>query len=171
MGGAVHALIGAAIGSLMKNKAGAFAAGVVSHAVADVLPHRDCSPAVEAPLMAAAVAMIAKWRGIDSPEFWGALGAIAPDAEHALLISGLIDADHEIFPTHIHDGKYHGPDSGERLSQVLIAAAACVVVMKRSGQPVSDEKAISVDKLLHDIDKNEKCVGPAEQNQLSLTER
>jgi hypothetical protein len=80
--------------------------------------------------MAAAMTAIAKLRGIDSPEFWGALGAIAPDTEHALLLAGLITSEQEIFPTHIHDGKYHGPDSGERLSQVLIAiAAVCITAI------------------------------------------
>jgi len=133
MGGAVHALIGAAIGSFMDNKIGAFTAGVASHVIADVLPHKDYDPAVEVGLMAAALAGIAKFRGVDSPEFWGAIGAIAPDTEHALMLSGLINADQEVFPTHIENGKYHGPDSGEQLSQWLIAlAAACVIAMKDS---------------------------------------
>lgn len=133
MGGAVHALIGAAIGSLLGNKPGAFAAGAASHLVADALPHRDHEPAVEVGLMAAAIAAVAKLRGVDSPEFWGAIGAITPDAEHALMLSGFITPEQEIFPTHIENGRYHGSDSGEHLSQALIAlAAACVVVMKDS---------------------------------------
>jgi hypothetical protein len=133
MGGAVHALIGAAIGSLLKNRGNAFAAGVVSHAVADILPHKDYGPEVEVPLMAAAIAAIGKWRGVDSPEMCGALGAILPDAEHALLLSGAITAEQEIFPTHIKDGIYHGADSGERISQLLIAAAAvCVLAVSSS---------------------------------------
>lgn len=130
MGGAVHALIGAAIGSIVKNKTGAFAAGLASHAVADAMPHKDCSAATEVALMATAIAAIAKWRGIDSPEFWGALGAIAPDTEHALLLAGLITNEQEIFPTHIDNGKYHGADCGERISQILIAlTAACITAL------------------------------------------
>lgn len=126
--GAVHASIGAAIGSLSRTKVGAFAAGVVSHLIADLIPHRDLPPKVEIPLMAAALTGIAAWRGVDSPELWGALGGIAPDAEHALLVPGLITTDQEVFPTHLKDGKYHGPDSGERWSQALIVLAAVAVV-------------------------------------------
>jgi hypothetical protein len=126
--GAVHASIGAALGSLSRTKAGAFAAGVASHLIADLIPHRDLPPKVEVPLMAAAIAGIAAWRGVDSPEVWGALGGIAPDAEHALLVPGLINTDQEVFPTHLKDGKYHGRDSGERWSQALIVLAAVAVV-------------------------------------------
>ncbi|MCE5321984.1 hypothetical protein LLG46_01575 [bacterium] len=130
MSGAVHALIGAAIGSLVKSKAGAFAGGVASHILADVLPHRDFDACVEVPLMAGTLAAIAKLNGIGSPEFLGALGAIVPDAEHALSIAGLITCEQKFFPTHINDGKYHGSDSGEHLSQTLIALiAACIVAV------------------------------------------
>ncbi len=121
-------MIGAAIGSLLKNKPGAFATGLVSHAAADMLPHKDVSPALDVPMMAATLAAIAKLKGIDSPEFWGAVGAVAPDAEHGLLMAGLIKPEQEIFPTHIDNGKWHGPRSGERMSQVLLAAAAVLVV-------------------------------------------
>ncbi|MCE5197956.1 MAG: hypothetical protein ABFD54_06750 [Armatimonadota bacterium] len=128
MGGAVHALIGAAIGSLVKNKPAAFAVGIASHAVADSIPHKDLKPALEAPLLVAALAAIGAWKGTDSPEFWGALGGVAPDCEHALEISGLITPKQKIFPTHINDGKYHGRENNERVSQYLLAAAAAVVV-------------------------------------------
>ena len=89
--GAVHAGVGAALGSLFKRRGSAFAAGVVSHLVADALPHKDFKPAIEVPLMAAAMAAIGKWRGVDSPEFWGAIGGITPDVEHAFLVAGVID--------------------------------------------------------------------------------
>lgn len=120
----VHACIGAGVGSFCENKGTAFVSGVVSHLIADMLPHKDLSPAVEVPLLLGALAGIAAWKGLDSPEFWGALGGVAPDSEHGLMIAGLIRADQEIFPTHITDGKYHGRESNERLSQLLIAVAA-----------------------------------------------
>ncbi len=127
--GAVHAGIGAALGVLFKKKTAAFAAGVVSHAVADALPHHDYPPKVEVPLMAGAMLLIGKLRGFDSPEFWGALGAIAPDTEHGLAAMGIGSFDHEIFPTHSSGAKRHGRRSNERLSQLAIAAASALVLL------------------------------------------
>jgi len=86
-------------------------------------------------MMGAAIAGIAKLRGVHSPEFWGAIGGVSPDSEHALLVSGVITPDQETFPTHINDGKHHGPDSNERLSQVMLAAAAiCFLVLHKSDE-------------------------------------
>lgn len=126
--GAVHAAIGACIGAFCKSKKSAYAAGVVSHIVADSLPHQDLSVKQEVPLLTGTMLAIAAWRGIDSPEFWGAAGGVSPDIEHGLAYLGITPQDKRIFPTHIFDGKYHGPESGERLSQVLIAAAAVGIV-------------------------------------------
>lgn len=106
--------------------------GVVSHLVADALPHKDLSVAAEVPLLLGTMAGIAAWKGLDSPEFWGAMGAVAPDFEHALLIAGVIGKEQEIFPTHIDDGKWHGAESNERWSQALIAIAALVAVALNS---------------------------------------
>lgn len=128
----MHAAIGAFIGSLFKNRGAAFVAGVVSHAVADAVPHRDFQPKIEVPLMAGALAGIAAWRGIDSPEFCGAMGAITPDAEHGLMLAGAIKPEQEVFPTHIQDGKYHGKDSGERWSQFLVAGVCLALVALRA---------------------------------------
>lgn len=128
MTGIVHAAIGAAVGSLVRSKPGAFAGGVLSHVVADALPHKDFDPKVEAVLIAAALAGLVEWKGTDSPAFWGAIGGILPDVEHALMLAGLIGAEQKIFPTHIQDGKHHGSDSGERLSQLVLLIAALSIV-------------------------------------------
>jgi hypothetical protein len=122
--GAVHATIGAAIGALCKRKSSAFVAGVISHVVADALPHHDFPPKVEVPLVAATVLLIGKFKGFDSPEFWGALGAIAPDSEHGLALALGTGFDHELFPTHMAGAKFHGCNSNERLSQLIMAAAS-----------------------------------------------
>lgn len=126
--GAVHAGIGAALGAILRKKSSAFLAGIASHLVADAIPHTDLPVKLELPLMAGTLACIAAWRGIDSPEFWGALGGIAPDAEHGLLVAGIITPDQEKFPTHIQSGKYHGRGSGERLSQLVIGLAAVATI-------------------------------------------
>jgi len=129
--GAVHACIGACVGSFFKNKGSALAAGVVSHAVADVIPHKDFDPVIEAPLLVATLWGIAKWRGVDSPEFCGAIGAISPDIEHGLGIVGLITNEQKVFPTHVSDGILHGPESDERWSQLIIATASLITVAVR----------------------------------------
>ena len=128
MTGAVHASIGAGTGRLLKNKSTAFLAGVASHLLTDALPHKDFSPKFEVPLTAGALLAIAMWRGIRSPEFWGAMGAVAPDVEHGFLIAGLIEPEQEIFPSHTDNGKLHGRESRERLSQFLLAGASLVAV-------------------------------------------
>ena len=126
--GAVHAIVGAAAGLLFKRKGAAFAAGVASHLITDALPHDDLDAKFEVPLLAATLMGIAKWRGIDSTEFWGALGGVAPDAEHGLLLAGLIEQEQEVFPTHIKGGIFHGRESGERWSQAIAAGATLVAI-------------------------------------------
>jgi hypothetical protein len=81
MTGFIHAAIGAAIGKFVRNKPLAFGLGVLSHGVGDVIPHHDLGVA-EAPLLAATMARIVQQHGWNSPQFWGALGAICPDFEH-----------------------------------------------------------------------------------------
>lgn len=128
--GSVHACIGAGVGSFTDEKLVAFAAGVVSHAVADAIPHRDLAPEHEAPLLLGTLAAIAYWKGLDSPEFWGALGGVLPDFEHALVVAGLMGPERVIFPTHIADGKWHGDDSGtERWSQLILSAVSLALVV------------------------------------------
>jgi len=132
MTGAVHACIGAALGSLTNDESAAFAAGVISHVIADACPHNDCSPAVEAPLVLGALAGIACWKGLDSPEFWGALGGVAPDLEHAFAYVGMMDPDKKAFPTHVDNGKWHGEKGEERWSQLILSAVSLALVALNS---------------------------------------
>lgn len=81
MTGFIHAAIGAAIGRAVRNKPLAFGLGVLSHGVGDLIPHHDLGVA-EAPLLAGTMARIVQQHGWNSPQFWGALGAICPDFEH-----------------------------------------------------------------------------------------
>lgn len=127
--GAVHVVLGAAVGGLTRNKSTAFLAGVISHALTDALPHKDYDPVVEIPLLGAALAGITIWKGADSPEFWGAVGGIAPDVEHALSVAGLIGPEHKIFPTHIQKGRYHGRESENRWSQAVVTAASLLALL------------------------------------------
>ena len=81
MTGFIHAAIGAAIGKYVRCKPLAFGLGVLSHGVGDVIPHHDLGVA-EAPLLAATLARIVQQHGWNSPQFFGALGAVCPDFEH-----------------------------------------------------------------------------------------
>lgn len=128
MTGAVHALVGAALGSFLDNKGSAFFTGVVSHAICDVIPHKDLTTDGEVGLMAAVMILLERWKGFDSEEFWGALGAICPDFEHGLSFLGITSDDLKIFPTHIENGKYHGKKSNEQISQLLIAIL-CIIIL------------------------------------------
>ncbi len=136
---AVHACVGAAVGRVFKRNNAAFAAGVASHLITDAMPHKDMNAKFEVPLLAVALFGIAKWRGVDSPEFWGALGGTAPDVEHGLLLAGLIDQEQEVFPTHVENGVFHGKESNERWSQAIAACASLAAIAlggaRRSGLP------------------------------------
>ena len=136
--GAVHAAVGAGVGSLCKNKSAAFVAGIVSHLIADAAPHKDFSMKIELPLVAGAMLAMGLWRGLDSPEFWGALGGIAPDIEHGLLVAGVIEMEDEVFPTHAENGKLHGAETNERWSQLLIAAASVLTIALTTRRGDSD---------------------------------
>ena len=127
---AVHAVVGAAVGKLAGSRGGAFAAGVATHLLGDLLPHKDFDPKVEAPLLAATLGLLA-WRcGVTSPEFLGAVGGVTPDVENAASVAGLIPRDAMRFPTHIGDGRFHGPKVRSAAPQ-LLGAALCLAYVLR----------------------------------------
>ena len=130
MTGSVHAAIGAAIGRYVRIKPLAFALGVLSHGVGDVIPHHDVGT-WEAPVLLGTMAAIVKKYGVDSPEFWGALGAICPDFEH---IPAELRRDpnrfelntSKLFPTHNGQIEHAGWPFDERLgsaAQIALWAA------------------------------------------------
>lgn len=113
----------------MGSRPGALAAGVATHLLGDLLPHKDFEPKIEAPLLAVTLGVLA-WRcGVDSPEFVGALGGVAPDLENAARVTGLISADQMRFPSHIGEGRYHGPRTASAWPQAVGAALCAVYVL------------------------------------------
>jgi hypothetical protein len=126
---AVHAILGAALGSFARTRSHAFVVGVGTHLLADLAPHRDFSPLTETVLVGAAVTAIAATAGADSPAFAGALGGVAPDLENGLCAAGLTQC--RVFPTH---QQVHGRRTSEVWSQALISAAALAVVAWRAGK-------------------------------------
>ena len=133
--GAVHAAVGAAVGKLAGSRTGAVAAGVSTHLLGDLLPHKDFDIKEEAPLLLATLGLLA-WRcGIGSPEFLGALAGVAPDVENAARIAGLISREHMRFPTHIGGGIYHGPKVKSALPQAIGAAICLAFVLRSAKKP------------------------------------
>ena len=125
---AVHATIGAAVGKLIGKRGGAFAAGVATHLICDLLPHKDFDAKVEAPLLAATMGAIALRCGVGSPEFAGACGAVAPDVENAASLVGIIGRDKMRFPSHLGDDR-HGPKVKSALPQGILAAVCLLFVL------------------------------------------
>ena len=126
---AAHAILAAAVGARARSRAGAFLAGIGTHLIADLLPHRDFSPAVEMLLAATALATVGRAAGFDSTAFAGALGGLAPDAETALLAAGMIERPS--FPTH---RGIHGRRTTEAVSQVALSCAAFGLSLCWGGQ-------------------------------------
>ncbi len=129
---AVHAVVGATVGTLSGSRAGAFAAGLSTHLLGDLLPHKDFDPKVEAPLLAATLGLLA-WRcGVTSPAFAGAVGGVLPDVENAAGIVGLISKTTMRFPTHVENGKHHGPRAASAWPQGALAAACLALMLFRA---------------------------------------
>src|ERR1700722_11444614 len=137
----VHASIGAALGSQTSTHKSAFGAGVASHFIADLLPHRDFELPVEAPLALLALTLIG-WRcGVKSREFSGAIGAIAPDIENGLQRLGVLPTT--VFPTHT---KYkwfvgHGKKIQSPIPQIILAVACLALVEYKRHQNNSPDKS------------------------------
>lgn len=125
---AVHAAIGAALGKFIGDRPGAFVAGVLSHWVADLLPHKDFTPQVEAPLLAATLGVLALRCGIASPEFVGACGAVAPDLENAAVVVHVLPRDKMIFPSHRGEHR-HGPKTKSAWPQGILALLCLAFVL------------------------------------------
>lgn len=124
----VHAAVGAALGRVIGHPGKAFGAGVASHAICDLIPHRDLKPLQEAPLLALALGLIVWRRGPTSPEALGAVGAVAPDTENIAAKTGLIPHSAMIFPTHQGPGT-HGRETKSLLPQVALATVCLVVAL------------------------------------------
>ena len=122
---AVHALTGAAIGRVCRNPGKALILGAASHLIADHLPHRALDPAPECLLAAAALGFVAVSQGSDSPEFAGAVGAVAPDLENVVARAARLPKERLLLPTH---NRYHGRKT-PGLGPQIILAAGCLALL------------------------------------------
>lgn len=115
---AAHATLAAAIGTLARRRRHAFLAGIGTHLVADLVPHRDFDILTEAALATAALTAIGFATGVGSAAFAGACGGVAPDLESGLAFLGVVKRAH--FPTHTG---LHGRPRREVASQILLSCA------------------------------------------------
>lgn len=122
MNGALHALMGAALGKLTRHSGKAAAAGIASHVVTDLVPHKDYTIRGEGPLLIATLSLLAWKFGVKSPEFIGACAAAAPDVENVAAMMGFIPRKYLLSPTHRVEG-FHAPDTETRWHQGVMAAA------------------------------------------------
>ena len=136
-----HMAVGAAVGTVTDNAAGAALLGLVSHVPLDVLPHYEFEKMWLEVVVVLGVfgAMLAAGLGT-SGIFWGALGATLPDVENLLWRLGVIPDQRKVFPGHslkLRRFFPHGRTLGPRhaLTQVALIAAsvAIVVISLRSG--------------------------------------
>ncbi len=102
----------------------AFLAGVGSHLLADLAPHRDFTPALELLLMAGALAAVGGAAGFRSSAFAGALGGVAPDVENGFAAAGV--ASRPLFPTH---RGVHGRSSRGLWTQIVLSGAAFAFIL------------------------------------------
>ncbi|WP_309707479.1 hypothetical protein [Armatimonas sp.] len=124
----VHAAVGAALGRLIGHQGKAFGAGVASHAICDLIPHRDLKPIQEAPLLALALGLIVWRKGLTSPETLGAIGAVSPDTENIAMHLGVIPKNAMLFPTH-QGPTTHGREVKSITPQVALAAVCLAVAL------------------------------------------
>lgn len=128
---AVHALVGAAAGRRAGRRRTALAAGVGTHLVGDLIPHRDYPLAVELPLLLLALGLLSARHGARSAAFWGALGGVLPDVENGLHQIGLVPERAKLFPT--HNGVLpHGRPIRSITNQLLLVLVA-LLVLRQTG--------------------------------------
>ena len=137
-----HALVGAALGRVARHRPLSYLLGVASHALGDVLPHREYPLSVDGPLASGALLLIGLRYGWDSPEWTGAIGGITPDMEHLPTKLGWRTPEEEIFPTH---GPYPQPwlhsmgrTPENNLVQIGLVAAS-LLVLGTPGEETDDQ--------------------------------
>ena len=129
----VHAAVGSGVGSVIGRPAPAAGVGVVTHLLCDLVPHRDYDIRIEAPLALAMMAFLGARYGLRSPQFWGAVGAVLPDAENALAVGGAFPQTKTLFPTHNEAAPWflgHGRRVRSPWPQVALAVAALALAEK-----------------------------------------
>jgi hypothetical protein len=98
-----HVASGATIGAVAPSRRAAVALGLLAHALADRVPHRDIpSRRFEIRSGVALLLLVTLRRGLFHPATIGAAAASAPDVEHVLRLPR--PGGRKLFPSH----RFHG---------------------------------------------------------------
>jgi hypothetical protein len=96
-----HTGINAAAGRFFRRPTTAFAAGVLGHALLDLVPHKDISAhKAEGAMVFLMLGLIGSSCGWSSPSFWCAMGGVLPDVEQVLPWTDPKRGRRRYFPTH-----------------------------------------------------------------------
>lgn len=96
-----HTGINAALGRFFKKPLTAFAAGVLGHALLDLVPHKDISAhKAEGAMVFLMLGLVGSSCGWSSPAFWCAMGGVLPDVEQVLPWTDPQRGRRRYFPTH-----------------------------------------------------------------------
>lgn len=127
---AVHVAMGAACGGVTGSAWAGMAVGLASHAVGDMVPHREAGHVLDSLLTALALAGVAVTFGVLSPQMAGAVGGALPDVEHVLKRLRLRPWKKAIYPT--HNRLLPHPHSSSYLSQICcgVASVAALVAQR-----------------------------------------
>lgn len=134
----VHAAVGAMLGAGVRKPGEAVAAGIASHLLCDLVPHKDYDIKIEAPLALVVFVYLARRYGWRSPQFWGAVGAVLPDGENALALLNVIGEDQTLFPTHNKSASWyigHGEAIPSPASQIALALISLLLADRERVTP------------------------------------
>ncbi len=122
---ASHAAAGAIVGSFVGVPALAFAAGIASHALLDVVPHYDLHDWRIDVALTVGVSVALIWlSGGEAATTWGLIGGALPDLENLFYKLGVLPGSKRVFPT--HDGFLpHGRALGLPHAAWQLAIGAC----------------------------------------------
>lgn len=96
-----HVCVNAAAGRLFSRPVTALTAGIVGHAILDLVPHKDVSAHAAEGLMASIMlGIVGTSCGFNSAPFWCAVGGVLPDVEQVLPWTDPERGRRRWFPTH-----------------------------------------------------------------------
>lgn len=141
MTGTVHALVGAALGALLRRPGVAFVGGVLSHSLLDCLPHKDYDRSVGLiPDILGLLTVLSLAARAGRPEIVaGAIGGLLPDVEN--IIPGNEHRMPKVFPSHWFRHQDRVTEQAAAIELTVGAAAVGMLIAtryagsRRSGSP------------------------------------
>ena len=137
-----HTCLNAAAGGMFKKPLAAAIAGLASHVLLDLLPHKDISAhKAEGTAVLLLLGIVGSSCGWSSPSFWCAMGGVLPDVEQVLPWTDPKRGRRRYFPTHspqFHSLQLpHAPRYRVSLLEqgaVSVASLAVTLLQCRSGK-------------------------------------